>query len=188
MKLSIVSSFVAILSLVAAAPVTRDSSPFNLPNIIRPRARSQYEVWTGAIHYNTTNGKIFKNGKTTDVTTLLTFDFPAVTAGQSCEFHFFLDSTATVSGTGTFDVFSSLQPAKMSTTSWPPGNLRDKYGGRMQASKPGEAAFLAGYGNDAKLFNCPSNSVYGAELVPTGDVDDIEWTGGVAGAYILYHP
>ena len=57
----------------------------------------------------------------------------------------------------------------------------------MQAKKPGEAVFLAGYGNDAQLFTCPSSSRYGVELVPTGDVDDIEWVGKVAGAYIKYH-
>jgi hypothetical protein len=192
MKLSIVSSFAAILSLVAAAPVAQPNggnttAPFGQPTIIRPSALSQYDVWTGAVHYGTSRGKIFKNGQTTDVTTLLTFDFPAVPAGRLCEFHFYLDSTATVSGTGTFDVFSSIKPATTSTTSWPNGNLRDQYGGRMQANKPGEAVFLSGYGNKAQLFDCPSNSVYGVELVPTGDVDDIEWDGAVAGAYICVH-
>lgn len=192
MKLSIVSLFAAILAFTSAAPVAQsgsgnNGSPFGQPNVIRPVARSQYDVWTGAVHYNTTNGKIFKNGKTTDVTTLLTFNFPAATNGQLCEFHFYLDSTATVSGTGTFDVFSSLAPATQSTTGWPNGNLRDQYGGRMQANKPGEAVFLAGYGTDAQLFDCPSSNGYGVELVPTGDVDDIEWVGSLAGAYILYH-
>ena len=193
MKLSIVSLFAATLSFAAAAPVAQSSggnngSPFGQPNVIRPTVRSQYDVWTGAVHYNTTNGKIFKNGQITDVTTLLTFTFPAATNGQSCEFHFYLDPTATVSGTGTFDVFSSLAPATQSTTSWPNGNLRDQYGGRMQASLPGEAVFLDGYGTTAQLFECPSDTVYGVELVPTGDVDDIEWVGHLAGAYILYHP
>lgn len=192
MKLFIFSLFAAILSITAAAPVAQSpggngGSPFGQSNIIRPTVRSQYDVWTGAVHYNTTNGKIFKNGKTTDVTTLLTFTFPASTNGLRCEFHFYLDSTANVTGTGTFDVFSSLAPATQSTTSWPNGNLRDQYGGRLQTNKPGEAVFLSGFGNDAQVFDCPSNSVYGAELVPTGDVDDIEWVGHLAGAYILYH-
>ena len=57
----------------------------------------------------------------------------------------------------------------------------------MQAKKPGEAVFLPGYGNTAQLFACPSSSRYGVELVPTGDVDDIEWVGKVVGAYIKYH-
>lgn len=144
---------------------------------------STTEVWTGAVHYNTTNGKIFKNGKTTDITTLLTFTVPAATAGLMCEFHFYLDPTANVSGTGTFDVFSSLAPATHSTTTWPNGNLRDTYGGRLKVSKPGDAVFLAGYGNEGQLFPCPASATYGAELVPTGDADDIGW----AGAYVLYH-
>jgi hypothetical protein len=189
MKVSIISLFAAMLAITAAVPVAQNSSsPFSQPNIIRPSARSQYDVWTGAVHYNSANGKIFKDGKTTDVSTLLTFNFPDVTKGQRCEFHFYLDSTATLSGTGTFDVFSSLAPATQSTTTWPNGNLRDQYGGRMQANKPGDAVFLEGYGNKAQVFDCPSGSVYGAELVPTGDVDDIEWVGSLAGAYILYHP
>jgi hypothetical protein len=192
MKLSIVSSFAAMLSLITAAPVAQSTpnnngSPFGQPNVMRPSARSQYEVWTGAIHYNTPNGKIFKNGQTTDITTLLTFNFSSTTAGLLCEFHFWLDSTANVTGTGTFDVYSGLAPATVSTTSWPPGNLRDQYGGRMQASLPGDATFLAGFGGDANLFDCPSNNAYGVELVPTDDVDDIEWVGSLAGAYILFH-
>jgi hypothetical protein len=193
MKPSITSSLATLLSFTAAAPVSQSStnntsSPFSQPNIIRPSARSQYDVWTGAINYNTPTGKIFKNGQTTDVTTLLTFDYPAATTGLQCEFHFYLDPTATLSGTGAFDVFSSLAPATESTTGWPPGNLRDQDLGRMQAVLPGEAVFLAGYGNEAQLFDCPSMVTVGMELVPTGDVDDIEWVGALAGAYILYHP
>jgi hypothetical protein len=57
----------------------------------------------------------------------------------------------------------------------------------MQANKPGEAVFLAGFGNVAQSFQCPSSATYGVELVPTGDVDDIEWVGKIAGAYIKYH-
>ena len=186
--LSIFFFFLSAAAPLAQAPTsTNTGSPFGQPNIIRPAARSQYDVWTGAILYNTTNGKIFKNGITTDVTTLLTFEYPAATAGLQCEFHFYLDPTATLAGTGTFDVFSSLAPATQSTTSWPPGNQRNQFEGRIQAAEPGEAIFLPGYGNTAQLYNCPTGQTLGMELVPTGDYDDIEWVGKLAGAYILYH-
>jgi hypothetical protein len=201
-----------LLSLTSAAPagtttasvqgtsITRTSVPTTVPtgaptglpsgaNILHPIARSQYEVWTGAVHYNTPTGKIFKNGKTTDVTTLLTFQMPTTNGvPQICEFHFYLDNTATVSGSGLFDVFDSIAPATQSTTGWPSGNLRDNYAGRMKVTKPGEAVFQDGYGPDARAFPCPDAGLYGAELVGVYDVDDIEWTGAVAGAYIKYYP
>lgn len=57
----------------------------------------------------------------------------------------------------------------------------------MQATQPGEAVFLPGCRNAAQLFNCPTGETLGMELVPTGDYDDIEWVGQLAGPYILYY-
>jgi hypothetical protein len=96
-------------------------------NIIKPRVNSLYEVWTGAVRHNTTNGKIFKDSKTTNITTLLTFDFPLESKGKTCSFYFNLASNALVkvSSTRQLDVFTSLAPATGSTPSWPSGNLRD---------------------------------------------------------------
>jgi hypothetical protein len=186
MQISIATAFAAILGLTSALP-----SPQRFPtgaNIILPTVISQYEVSTGAVHYNTPSGKIFKDGKTTDITTLLTFDMPASAQGMTCEFHFYLDASSTLSGSGQFDVFTSLAPATTDTTTWPQGNQRDQNVGRMAAYIPGEASWEDGFPQLWKSFPCPYGVQQGAELVGTGDSDDIEWlSGNTAGAYIKYY-
>jgi hypothetical protein len=69
-------------------------------NVIRPKALSQYDVWTGAVRYRASHGKIFKDGHTTEVSTLLTFDVPPESQGKTCRFVFDLAAgpSATVSG------------------------------------------------------------------------------------------
>ena len=161
-----------LLSLVSAAPInSTNTQPQAAPQVtslpaagsgfLLPSVTSQYQVWTGAVNYNINHGKIFKNGQSSDITTLLTFNVPAFAAPQYCEFHFFLDNSATVSGSGLFDVFSSSAPATQSTTTWPQGNLRDNYGGRLQAVVGAEATFQDGYGNDAEVFECPPAGMWG---------------------------
>lgn len=157
-------------------------------NIIRPTHTSQYDVWTGAVRYDEKHGKIFKDGKTTDITTLLTFDFPTASAGKTCSFHFDLSSdlAAKVSGTGQFDVFISLAPATRSTTTWPSGNLRDQHIGRMRAQPNAAATWVAGFPTFGQSFPCPAGQTYGGELVGTGDADHIEWLASTSGAYIKW--
>jgi hypothetical protein len=175
---------------VYVSPIPSSTSYPSLPpsNIIRPTITSQYNVWTGAVRYNTPNGKIFKDGRTTDITTLLTFDFPAASAGKMCSFQFDLssDPTAIVSGTAQFDVFTSLAPAHRSTTTWPSGNLRDQHFGRMTARRDGEATWVDGFPTFGKSFPCPAGQTYGGELVGTGDVDHIEWVAANSGPYIKW--
>jgi hypothetical protein len=86
------------------------------PNVIRPKTLSQYDVWTGAVRYRASHGKIFKDGHTTDVSTLLTFDFPPESQGKTCRFVFDLaaDPSATVSSSAQFNVFTSQAPATKS--------------------------------------------------------------------------
>jgi hypothetical protein len=158
------------------------------PHVIRPKVTSQYDVWTGAVHRGTQNGKIFKDGKTTDITTLLTFDFPSESAGKTCSFHFDLssDASAKVSGTGQFNVFTSLAPAAGNTSSWPPGNLRDQHPGRMTAQQNGAATWVFGFPTLGQGFPCPAGQIHGGELVGVGDVDFIEWLAGSSGASIRW--
>jgi hypothetical protein len=172
----------AILGFTAALP----QSAIPTGNTIVPTTISQYTVWTGAINFDTGAGKIFKNGRVSDVTTLATFDIPASTAGKTCELHFVLDSSATLSGSGQFDVFTSLAPATTSTTTWPSGNLRDQYVGRMTAVLNGEASWTQGFPS-VPSFPCPAGQLLAGELVGTGDVDDIEWLSINAGPYITYY-
>jgi hypothetical protein len=100
-------------------------------------------------------------------------------------FHFNLDSTATLTGSGLFDVFTSLQPATTSTTTWPPGNQRNNQVARMQAVLSGEATYVSGFPNTVQSFPCPSG-VWPIELVGVFDVDNIQWSGSVAGPYISW--
>jgi hypothetical protein len=174
----------AILGFTAAVP-----TPSSIPSgsdIIVPTTISQYTVWTGAINFNTGAGKVFKNGLVSDITTLATFNIPSAATGKTCELHFVLDSTSTLSGSEQFDVFTSLAPATTSTTTWPSGNLRDQYVGRMTAVANGEATWTPGFPS-VPTFPCPAGELLAGEFVGTGDVDDIEWSQSTAGPYILFY-
>jgi hypothetical protein len=178
----------AVIGLASAAPTPQ--GPTAAPagyTLLLPTTTSQYSVWTGAVSAGASQGKIFKDGRSSDITTLLTFDFPSSLAGQTCEFHFYLPSGSAVSGSGTFDVFTSLAPAGASTTSWPSGNLRDQQYGRMRAVVGGEATWVEGFPSQGRSFPCPAGVRVGGELVPTGDADSINWAVGSAGGYILAH-
>ncbi|KAM0717743.1 hypothetical protein Q7P37_007595 [Cladosporium fusiforme] len=165
-----------------APPKTSPSDPKNPP--IRPCVTSQYDVWTGAVRRDEINGKIFKDGRKTDVTTLLTFNFPPETEGKTCSFHF--DPAPTVSGSGQFDVFVSLAPASHSADSWPSGNLRDQHIGRMVAHSDRVAEWLPGFPDLGQSFPCPAGQTYGGELVGVGDADHVEWLAGTSGPYITW--
>jgi len=186
MKLLTLTTITSLITLAAAVPAPLPHSFPTHPNIVKPSARSQYEVWTGAIHFDTGSGKIFKDGQTTDITTLVTFDFPTESQGKTCEFHFFLDSAATLSGSGLFDVFTSLAPADQDTTSWPPGNQRNEQVARLSAVQPGEATYINGFPNTVQSFPCPTGT-WAAEFVGVYDDDDIEWSGSGAGSYFKYY-
>ncbi|KAH8701334.1 hypothetical protein GQ44DRAFT_55074 [Phaeosphaeriaceae sp. PMI808] len=181
-----------LTSILALSIATLSSAlPTNAPRdttTLRPTYTSQYSVWSGAIQRSTYTGKIFKDGRTTDITTLVTFTFPPASAGKTCSFGFNLpnDSSSRLSGTGQFDVFISLAPVSASTSSWPPGNLRDQHIGRMAAKLGGEATWIAGFPTFGQGFPCPAGETYGGELVGTGDVDHIEWIAGNAGPYVKY--
>lgn len=179
MKLTI-TSLAALLTLTSATP-TPDP-------MIRPDTLSQYTVSTGAIAYNVPTGRIHKNGVDSDITTLVTFTFPDNTAGKTCEFNFALNNCLHCNpgypyGTAQIDVYTSLAPADHSTTTWPNGNMRDQYIGRLQAIKPGVASYVAGFPVIGQGFPCPAGMTLGGELVGVGDVDEINWDGEGEGPY-----
>jgi hypothetical protein len=181
-------------SLTPTPPCSTPSSPPTpspcppTPNVIRPKALSQYDVWTGAVRYRASHGKIFKDGRTTDVSTLLTFDFPPESQGKTCRFVLDLaaDPSATVSGSAQFDVFTSQAPATRNADTWPSGNLRDHHIGRMAAKPGASATWVPGFPTFGQGFPCPAGETYGAELVGAGDVDRIEWLASAPVAYIAW--
>jgi Ubiquitin 3 binding protein But2 C-terminal domain len=184
MKLLDFAATFSLLTLVHAVPVPQIPSG---SNILSATTISQYSVYTGAINFNTSTGEIFKTDgppPSSDITTLVTFNLPTASAGQTCAFHFNLAPGSTLSGSGLFDVFTSLQPATQSTTSWPPGNQRNNQVARLQAAI-GEATYVSGFPNSVQSFPCPSGT-WAIELVGVYDNDDIEWDETDSGSYIVW--
>ncbi|KAN0079347.1 hypothetical protein V8E54_004561 [Elaphomyces granulatus] len=177
------SSCLQPITLSGQAPLVPD---IHSAGLVRPTTLSPYTVSTGAINFNAPNGVIFKNnGQSSDITTLVTFNFPSESQGKTCSFHFFLDPSAVLSGSGLFDVFTSLAPATHSTDGFPPGNQRNQQVARMQAVKPGEATYVSGFPNSIQSFPCPSG-VWPIELVGVFDVDNIQWLGFGVGPYVTW--
>jgi len=160
-------------------------------HLIVPSAISQYSVSTGAIDYDAPFGLVRKTGDwNSDVTTLVTFTIPAAAAGATCSLHFWLDNadaTASVSGTGLVDLFSSLQPApEHDVPAWgPPGNQRNLPLGRWIVKKGQEAKFSTDVPNKA-TFPCPKAGKYGYELVGAGDKIEVKWGKTLSGPYITW--
>src|SRR5204863_6489224 len=133
----------------------------------------KYDVDTGLIQKD--------NGKTPDISTLLTFTFPPESEKRQCQFIFSLDSASELSGSEQFDLFTSLAPAAGPTTTWPPGNLRDQYVGRFKAQIGGDATPI----DHSYVFPCPAGKTLGYELVGVYDVDHIKWKAGATGPKIV---
>jgi hypothetical protein len=182
------ASLLASVSLAApAAQIPRGAPPSRADingTTIYPFATSTYAVWTGAITYGTSNGLVQKTQTSSDISTLVTFEYPSWTAGKQCTFGFSLSSSATVTGTGQADVFSSLENPTGSTTGWPPGNMRNNDLFRFQAVVGGQATLVVQYGGAAGPFSCPSGQTLTYEIVPTGDLDEIQWNVDIEGPEI----
>ncbi|KAH7134045.1 hypothetical protein EDB81DRAFT_803008 [Dactylonectria macrodidyma] len=169
---------------VLAAPLQARDDPYFTPSAIW-----KYSVRNGAIS-ETTNGEISKynsNGGN-DITTLLTFTYPKAAEGKQCQFAFYLDSTAIVSGSKKLDVFTSNNPAPGPTTGWGPGNQRNINLGRLSVTVPGTAtwddvnnAYLT-----AKTPCKAEHTVEGFELVGVYDNDYVSWNPDLSGPRIIY--
>ncbi|KAF2188666.1 hypothetical protein K469DRAFT_526303, partial [Zopfia rhizophila CBS 207.26] len=157
------------------------------PNTVKPTVISQYQIANGAIAYATSSGKVLKSGDGKDITTLVTFDLPAASAGQTCELHFILEPTDTtvLTGSGLMDVFTSNAAAPGDRSGWGPGNQRNNHVARLRVIKGGEATYEAGYPQTVRSFPCPVGR-YPIELVGVYDKDNVEWSAAVSGAYIKY--
>jgi hypothetical protein len=181
-----IDSVVPLLALLGATSTI--AAPLEARSIvdIKPTIISQYKVSSGAVTYNTQKGKIFKDGHSSDVTTLVTFNIPANAKGKKCDFIFSLDATAILSGSKLFDIFTSQAPPTQSTTDWPQGNLRGNQLGRMKATKPGDATVEWQISNKLTSADCETGLIY-RELVGVYDVDHIEWSKNLAGPKIRIH-
>lgn len=188
---SAIAAVLGFTSSVFAAPTpdqngTTYAAPSTYYTTLKPTAISVYEVWTGAVHHDVYYGHIYKNGKTTDLTTLATFKVPDWSAGHLCQFIFELNADATLTGSKRFQVFTSQKPATQDSTTWPSGNLRDQHLGLMEATKPGWATIVDGPARSA-FFPCPAGYTVAGELVGQNDQVNIEWNKDYAGPRILIH-
>ncbi|KAF2665192.1 hypothetical protein BT63DRAFT_429125 [Microthyrium microscopicum] len=152
MKFTKSTTLLSTINLATAAPSPIPQIPSS-GFIILPTAPSQYDISTGAIHYAIDTGKL------TNTTTLLTFAYPAASAGQTCTFHLYLSASSVQTRSKNLDIFSSLQPATKSTTSWGPGNQRNVQLARVVVSRLGDVSYLTGCTQVGKASACPLGTV-----------------------------
>ncbi|KAK5446688.1 hypothetical protein LTS15_009621 [Exophiala xenobiotica] len=172
------------------SPISSSQSPASTAlrpsTTVFPDTYSQYDVSNGAISYDTQHGEIKKQTGSNDITTLLNFKFPNHTSGTTCQFSFWLGSDSTHSGSQKIDIFTSNAQPIENTDSWPYGNLRDNFAGRLMFSVvPGFAEFEAGFTNEAHQFPCSGGHMVGYELVGVNDEDLIRWDKASSGPYII---
>lgn len=179
--------FTTLTSLLATLALAAPSKPAPRSTQIIHPVHSQYTVSTGAVSYNTGVGRIFKSPSSPSITTLLSFAFPASSAGKTCKLHFPLDASATSTGSQRAQVFSSLRPADQTTETWPDGNLRDQHLGDVRFVPGHEVIWEATYGIYASgPFPCPAGHKLGAELVGRWDSVDVTWDANLSGPFISY--
>ncbi|KAK7414043.1 hypothetical protein QQX98_007075 [Neonectria punicea] len=169
---------------VLAAPLESRAAPY-----FTPSALWKYNVRNGAIS-STSRGVVSKsdtnNGN--DITALITFTYPSASAGKQCQFAFYLNNGATLTGSGKLDLYTSLSPAPGSTTGWGPGNGRNNHLGRLSAALGKTATWDATYSAYlTKKTPCKApGTKEGFELVGVYDNDYISWNPSFAGPRILY--
>jgi hypothetical protein len=151
-----------------------------------------YDVGTGAIECSPAWNRITKSDTDNGhhITTLVTFEYPAASAGSLCQFGFRLTATDTLTGDqgGYFDLFRSQEPAPGCTSGWPPGNLRGDHLARLRPVLGGDATYTdiyIDYLTEPTPCAAPG-TVEAYELVGVFDNVHIEWQPSVSGPYIAY--
>ena len=168
------------------------TTPITTTGSFYPKATYNYDVGAGAIECSPSTNRLTKSTSNYghDTTTLLTFEYPAASADQLCQFGFRLEVTDILTGDHgcLLDLFSSLAPAPGCTSGWGPGNQRNVHMGRLQVVLGGDAVFTDTY---TTYLTEPSpcktpGTVEAFELVGVYDDVDVEWEPSVSGAYISY--
>ncbi|KAF7554460.1 hypothetical protein G7Z17_g2883 [Cylindrodendrum hubeiense] len=180
------ATVVAAVSALAAPLEARDSTT---QSHFGPSAFWAYNVRTGAIesHKRGVVSK-FDANKGNDITALLTFTYPAASAGKQCQFAFYLNSGGNFHGSGKLDLYSSNSAAPGPTTGWGPGNQRNKHLGRLSIVRGKDATWDATYNAYlTKKTPCkPPGTVEAFELVGVYDNDFVSWHPNGAGPRIFY--
>jgi len=166
----------ALVALGSQAVVLRSQAVLGTTRELLPRKTYTYNVKSSAISCSPPN-KIFKstsnNGN--DITTLMTFKYTSAMAGKTCQFGFELSNSDTLTGSKTFQLFSSLEPVQSCPTN--SGNKRNNHLGTMKA-KVGKGTWVEQFMPIAKPGPCGNaGAVEAFELVGVGDNVHIAWTG-----------
>lgn len=193
------STYPTTTSAAVPASTSSYSSPPIIPGpkapvaVVFPDYTSQYNSKTGAVDFHTPRGLVSRsptNGGA-DITTLVTFQLSNQYKNNQCQLVFDLvDPTSSVAGTAKAQLFTSLAPAYTDSESWPNGNLRNQFLGTVDIVAKGRATWEAGSGPGATVdgyFPCSTiaGQIYGGEVVPQGDYDQISWPAGTDGVKIL---
>lgn len=186
--------FAASAIATVAFALTASAAPLKARSVdtIYPITSSQYTSSTGAVDYDVTYGlasRTTTNGGA-DKSTLVTFCLPSDYSGSQymCEVVFDLfQNGASAYGTSQVDVFTSLKPAWVSSPSWPSGNLRDQYLGRIDVVVGGTGVADTTIGGLGFKFPCSAiaGQTYAGEIVPVGDYDIVNWAANTDGPKIL---
>lgn len=175
-----------------AAPASTVDTYGPLETIL-PVYTSTYHSDNGAVDFSVSRASVsrhtWNNGK--DTSALVTFKVPEYHSSRQCQVVFDLTAySAYASGTQKAQLFTSLAPATASANSWPSGNLRDQHLGTINVIPGGRASWEAGSGVGATAqgyFSCSevAGKVFGGEVVPVGDNDEISWTANYDGVKII---
>ncbi|CAM1500504.1 Fc.00g096660.m01.CDS01 [Cosmosporella sp. VM-42] len=180
---AVVGAVLASVS-VLGAPLEARADPYFTPSAIW-----KYSVSSGAIS-STSTGVVSKatNNNGNDITALLTFKYPSASAGKKCQFAFYLNNGASLTGSKKLDLFTSNSPAPGPTSGWGPGNQRNIHLGRLSANLGGFATWDATYSTYlTKKTDCKAPGTTEAfELVGVYDNDYVSWNPTVAGPRIIY--
>lgn len=183
------TTLLTLLGTTLAAPALSPRAPSQIP----PTTALLHDThWSGQNVCNPSTLSITKTTTGHDLTTLLTFIYPAAAAGKQCWLDLTLPSTATVSptgaaGTAKIDVFRQWAPVNTCPSQ---GNNRDSQLGRLVVPGPGRTAtWEVTYSSHLTAKGpCPApGTVEGIELVGVNDAENVSWgqAAGV-GVSILY--
>ncbi|SPO07017.1 uncharacterized protein DNG_09711 [Cephalotrichum gorgonifer] len=181
-----------LLSLLAAASVATAAALTprqQIGNLLYPSGTFRHWVNTGAIITDPQDQLlIVKNGRAADeTTTIVTFDFPADSAGKKCELLFELWGDRDHStGTQTLDVFTYTDPPQALAALAVEIKSRDVHVGRIVAPLQANATWTQSY-HGYPTIDCPAGARLGLQYVGAGDAVEVRWDIGVTGPRFRIH-
>ncbi|KAK4219764.1 hypothetical protein QBC37DRAFT_409718 [Rhypophila decipiens] len=183
----------ALVGTTLGAPAPSELTNRATTSEIQPSALVIHDShWSGQNTCNPGTAQVTRTNTGHDLTTMLTFVYPAAANGKQCWLDFNLPAGATVSPTGTagiakIDVFRQWAPVNTCPSQ---GNNRDVQLGRLNVPGAGKAAAWGEVYNGylTSKAPCPApGTVVGIEFVGVGDAETVAWQQSAGfGARILY--